>query len=933
VQVASAPASASGVPEAKRATGTPQHQLAYLSVYAPAVHRVLNSSGQPLDPAVRRFFEPRFRQNLGHVRVHDDRAARASALAVGAQAYVVGRHLVLGPQSSGAGSEAGRRLMAHELAHLVGGGGGGPPDLATLTVHRVSAPSDAAEQHAELVSEQVLRGMAPSTGAACALATLWRRPASAGRAAPARPFHQEALDALAAERRRIITIVQSQMIPDSVPALERLVALCEAIEVGDRDRIKAALQTLLAANARHLPLSSPSESLIAEMAARLILQGLDSEAESLRRWGLAREKASWPPSRGPFERDIYAWERITERLLEQVPDTGGAEALRVLDGLLVLLAQLVRERFTLDAEEIKKDAATRAAMYDNYFVQRDRTISVYASELVRMMREVFIGMQSAFQIVLDVAAADLASGQSPAMLSSAKDRLEGRLLPLIEPAERSRHIGGVPVETTVSEFDQGGGVHKDALARPGSAQAKRTVKFHFYDVEQPPWSASEMSSDFAGVFLARRRQIALIEELFGVKTDARGQRTPEAKENASAMATLGPQGLRLHSDDDWRRFVLAKFEAREAVEGPEKALVAVIQLLEAYLRVFTTHTPYDIDDFGDNLLTRSFPRDLAGRLVHDCGVYALRIAYILSLLRDHPKLKLRFRYVVMPVHVGLLITGDGLPMFMANNDAITRYHPSDVAAMRREWDQLDERGAVGPSTTPGTEGRFAGEVMADAFITGVDLPYRVLEVVRTKGSPAAIKDQLWQQYTRLVAPAAQRLFGPTTRDPASPNYQFHLQYLRLMALMRQHHNTVLVPFWNVKASELWKAHKARITTAHAALSRAGPRQRAAARKAYDAAVTPYIQSLEAALSAVQSEASEILLTQVAIQEHLAKHPEVFAARAEVGHANRVDAMFTALGIVGMWWERRIYEHLSDLRSATGVDAPFERPEDKLMPLS
>src|SRR5262249_3972557 len=183
-------------------------------------------------------------------------------------------------------------------------------------------------------------------------------------------------------------------------------------------------------------------------------------------------------------------------------------------------------------------------------------------------------------------------------------------------------------------------------------------------------------------FLARRRQILLIEEIYGLQKDDKGNLTSETKENAAAMARLGAEGLRLHNDDDWRKFVVAKFELREATEGREKALIAVMDLLEKYMRVFTSHTPYNIEDFGDNLLTKTFPRDLAGRLIHDCGVYGLRMAYILSLLRDHPKLHLRFRYVVMPVHVGLLITRDGLPTYLVNNDAIMRYTPADVAALR-----------------------------------------------------------------------------------------------------------------------------------------------------------------------------------------------------------------------------------------------------------
>src|SRR6185437_10827957 len=111
-------------------------------------------------------------------------------------------------------------------------------------------------------------------------------------------------------------------------------------------------------------------------------------------------------------------------------------------------------------------------------------------------------------------------------------------------------------------------------------------KIEFYDREQMPSLASEMRSDFGAVFLARRRQIALIEEIYGLQKGNKGKSTAETRENAAAIAKLGTGGFHLSSDDDWRKFVKEKFELREATEGAEKALIAVIDLLQKYLQVF-----------------------------------------------------------------------------------------------------------------------------------------------------------------------------------------------------------------------------------------------------------------------------------------------------------------------------------------------------------
>lgn len=91
-----------------------------------SVHQVLASSGRPLDAATRSFMEPRFGQDFSHVRVHTDSRAHDSARAVGAMAYTVGRDVIFGAGQYAPGTGDGRRLLAHELAHVVQQGGSAP---------------------------------------------------------------------------------------------------------------------------------------------------------------------------------------------------------------------------------------------------------------------------------------------------------------------------------------------------------------------------------------------------------------------------------------------------------------------------------------------------------------------------------------------------------------------------------------------------------------------------------------------------------------------------------------------------------------------------------------------------------------------------------------------------------------------------------------
>jgi hypothetical protein len=90
------------------------------------VRDVLASPGRPLEAATRDYFEPRFGLDFSRVRVHADAAAAASAQAVNAVAYTVGPHLVMGNGAMSADTVSGRRLIAHELAHVVQQGQGIP---------------------------------------------------------------------------------------------------------------------------------------------------------------------------------------------------------------------------------------------------------------------------------------------------------------------------------------------------------------------------------------------------------------------------------------------------------------------------------------------------------------------------------------------------------------------------------------------------------------------------------------------------------------------------------------------------------------------------------------------------------------------------------------------------------------------------------------
>jgi hypothetical protein len=85
----------------------------------PIVHEVLTSPGQPLDPETRTFMESRFGQDFRDVRVHTDDKAAESARAINAVAYTVMPKVVFGAEQYKPKTYSGRRILAHELTHIV----------------------------------------------------------------------------------------------------------------------------------------------------------------------------------------------------------------------------------------------------------------------------------------------------------------------------------------------------------------------------------------------------------------------------------------------------------------------------------------------------------------------------------------------------------------------------------------------------------------------------------------------------------------------------------------------------------------------------------------------------------------------------------------------------------------------------------------------
>lgn len=115
---------------------------------------VLHGSGRPLTAPLREEMEGRFGVDFSAVRVHADSAASASAAELGARAYTVGDHVVVGD------GNADKQTLAHELAHVLQQRRG-PVAGTSHGDFRLSDPADVDERAAEATARRVMSGAGP----------------------------------------------------------------------------------------------------------------------------------------------------------------------------------------------------------------------------------------------------------------------------------------------------------------------------------------------------------------------------------------------------------------------------------------------------------------------------------------------------------------------------------------------------------------------------------------------------------------------------------------------------------------------------------------------------------------------------------------------------------------------------------------------------
>ena len=116
---------------------------------------ISSGHGRPIDQPARQLMESGFGEGFGSVRIHTGAAASESAKSVNAHAYTVGEDVVFQEGLYRPETGVGRRMLAHELAHVVQqrrGPVAGTPAPGGIAI---SDPRDRFEQEADRLARRI----------------------------------------------------------------------------------------------------------------------------------------------------------------------------------------------------------------------------------------------------------------------------------------------------------------------------------------------------------------------------------------------------------------------------------------------------------------------------------------------------------------------------------------------------------------------------------------------------------------------------------------------------------------------------------------------------------------------------------------------------------------------------------------------------------
>jgi hypothetical protein len=433
-----------------------------------------------------------------------------------------------------------------------------------------------------------------------------------------------------------------------------------------------------------------------------------------------------------------------------------------------------------------------------------------AIELIARLMEMLC--QQMLEISLDM----LERNRDPAGLRELQSRLTevAGLMQSLEALPPDRRVRSLAAPIRVSEILQGrgGALFLDAFPRHDA----RKLAFTPFDRNQKT-AGEDLHIALADLVLTRQRQIQFYLNTYGEPTNPAERPSDENLRRRKLIRDRHGNHLKLRTDDDIAAFLVSLFEdtianppappdpdalldpSTSAPDAKVTAWTTVVDFLSDYVQQLTCHTRFNIDDRLKSYLQIPIPRAIAGGQLHDCGVYAVRLTYILhtfaaAVERKAPHtLDLVVSWFLLPLHVGLIVRNK-LQLLIVHNDSLHRFPGKALQEWREEWSppRSQDPDPPGPADL---ETKFIEDVAAAAFTNDLDMP-----LVRMNQPGVGVpktKDIVWKSYLRLMG--HERMFT----DSLGPTFQFDLLYIQVMGIQRDWFNAFVVPLWNVLCPKIW----------------------------------------------------------------------------------------------------------------------------------
>jgi hypothetical protein len=269
---------------------------------APVVERAIREPGEPIDVRTRVEMEQRLGHDFRDVRVVRGPTADAAARLLAAEAFTSGRRIVFAAGRYAPATSAGRRLLAHELAHSIQQGPSGTEPLAFRSPRDTIEASHPLEREADTAADRVAAGLAVAPGAItpaapAAVGRIARQPASPPLEVPDSPG---AVGTIADEIERLLTWDPDDAFERVRRRLARLAPITRRALLADlTPRVSAPGQATLARLAAELtPPTEPGEG-TAEAAERSEPEGADVATDEARAGEAADGAAPAEPAAEP----------------------------------------------------------------------------------------------------------------------------------------------------------------------------------------------------------------------------------------------------------------------------------------------------------------------------------------------------------------------------------------------------------------------------------------------------------------------------------------------------------------------------------------------------------------------------------------------------------------------------------------------------------